>query len=833
MEAPENQSDRNGGKYRQKKNKQKQNRAALFKKLKKWGIILGILFLIGVFSLFGFIAAVGYGAFGKLATIEELQAIKNPVASEVYSSDGQLLGKYYQENRTNVKFAGISSHVVNALVATEDARFYQHKGVDTKSVFRVLIKTILMGNRSSGGGSTINQQLIKNLYKREDYGFLSIPVNKTKEIIVGQRLEKVFGKNDIITHYLNTVPFGERTFGIEAAAQKFYGSSAKDLSLDEAATLIGLLKATTSYSPRLHPERSKTRRNTVINQMVKYGYVSEAVAKAAKVLPITMDKYNPQTHNDGLAPHFRTFLKEELKDWCKKHKKKDGSEYNLFTDGLKIHTTIDSKMQQYAEEAVGKHMSELQGSFDSHWGTNNPWGTDKSLVKNAMRKTRRYKSMKKAGKSDSEIDRAFSLKSKMNLFTIDGEKQVMMSPYDSIAHYLKLLNTGFMVMDHKTGQIKAWVGSINHEYFPYDHTKSVRQVGSTFKPVVYAAALEAGHEPCTFYPNELRTYINEYGKEWTPRNSNGEYDGQFSMKGALANSVNTVSVQILHDVGVDSIVELGKRFGIESNIPNYPSIALGTPDFSLQELLKVYGAMANGGYKIKPRYLKEIKDERNISIERFTPYSTADMERVIGPGTAQMMVEMLQGVVDSGTARRLRFKYNLSQDIAGKTGTTQNQSDGWFMGFTPDLVAGVWTGGQTRLIRFNSINLGQGANMALPVFGLFLQKLYKDPDFVALANNSFAPVDTMDSWRLDCDMWRLEEPPIYVEEEEDDDSLMSKLDRLLKRQQEEKARREREAKKSKVKPKYNKGNKKTKPKNNTVPPKKKSFLKRLFNRDGD
>ncbi len=826
MEAPENRSSEGQGKYRQKKNKQEQNRANLIKKAKKWAIILGILCLIGIIALVGFITAVGYGAFGKLATVEELQAIKNPVASEVYSSDGKLLGKYYFENRTNVKFEEISPFVVNALVATEDARFFEHKGVDTKSVLRVLIKTILMGNRKGGGGSTINQQLIKNLYKRDNYGFLTIPVNKTKEIIVGKRLEKVFGKNDIITHYLNTVPFGERTFGIEAAAQKFFGSSAKKLSLEEAATLIGLLKATTSYNPRLHPERSKTRRNTVINQMVKYGYVSEAVGKAAKALPVNMDKYNPQTHNDGLAPHFRTFLKKELKDWCKVNKKKDGSNYNLFTDGLKIYTTIDSRMQDYAEKAVVKHMIELQKSFDQQWSNGHPWGSDKSLMKNSMRQSSRYKKMKAAGKSDSEIDRSFSLKSKMNIFTLEGEKQVMMTPSDSIAHYLRMLNTGFMVMDHKTGQIKAWVGSINHEYFPYDHTTGVRQVGSTFKPVVYAAALESGFEPCTYYPNELRTYIDEYNKEWTPRNSDGKYEGEYSMKGALANSVNTVSVQILHDVGLDSIIQLGKSFGIESEIPRYPSIALGTPDFSLQEMLKVYGAFANGGYKVQPKYLAEIKDERNISLDRFSPY-TEDMERVINANTAQMMVEMLQGVVDSGTARRLRFRYNLTQDIGGKTGTTQNQTDGWFMGFTPDLVAGVWTGGQTRMIRFNSIELGQGANMALPIFGLFLKNLYNDPNFQDLANNSFAEVSEDESWRLDCEMWRLYAPVVDTLDEDED--FRNRLDEWLNRNKNKNQDNKVKDRSTKVKPKSNKNNRPKKPKNNSVPPKKKESLwKRIF-----
>ncbi len=750
------------------------------KKYLKWGLIAGsICVLLGVLSIVALTSAVAAGAFGKLPTIEELQAIKNPTASEVYSADGVLLGRYYLENRTNVKYDEISKHAVNALVATEDARFFQHKGVDTRSVLRVFLKTILMGDRGSGGGSTINQQLIKNLYKRDNYGMLTIPVNKLKEIIVGRRLEKVFDKKDILKTYLNTVPFGERVFGIEAASQRYFSKTAKNLSLDEAATLIGMLKATTYYSPRRHPERSKTRRNVVINQMQKYGYISESQATTAKSFPLQLN-YNLQSQSDGLAPHFRAALKKELQKWCEDNPKADDSQYNLFADGLKIYTTIDSKMQQYAQDAVKKHMGSLQKAFNAHWAGSYPWGSDQSLVKNAIRKTGRYKKLKKEGKLDSEIEREFELKTKMTILGINGEEvETMMSPKDSIIHYLKLLNTGFMVMEHKTGQIKAWVGSINHEYFPYDHTKSIRQVGSTFKPIVYASAIEHGVEPCNYYGNELRTYIDEYNNEWTPRNSDSYYEGEYSMKGGLAKSVNTISVQILYDTGVDTIIQLARDMGIKNDIPAYPSIALGTPELSLQEMLQAYGTFANGGYKVEPKYIREIKTHNNKSLAKFPVYNSSN-ERILNANTANLMVEMLQGVVDSGTGRRIRFLYNLDQDFGGKTGTTQNQTDGWFIGITPDLVAGVWTGGQTRLIRFRTIDLGQGSNMALPIYGEFFKKLYNDKDYQKLANAQFREPGTYLEDKLACDYWR-DGPPEVLADVEVDPEFQSRIDDLLKK----------------------------------------------------
>jgi len=751
------------------------DKAKLVKYTKRAFIIACIIGVLGLLSVVGLIAAVGFGAFGKLPTVEELKSIKNPVASEVYSSDGVLLGRYYSENRTNVKYNEISPKVIQALVATEDERFFEHKGIDTKSVLRVLVKTILMGNRSSGGGSTINQQLIKNLFKRQDYGILSIPVNKIKEIIVGKRLEKVYSKEDILTHYLNTVPFGERVFGIEEASQRYYSKHCKDLSLDESATLIGMLKATTRYSPRLYPERAKRRRNTVFNQMVKVGYLDQNLATAAKALPVLLD-YDRKSQSDGLAPHFRAMLKSELKEWCENNPKPDGTNYNLFTDGLKIHTTIDSRMQQYAENAVQKHMKKLQSQFDTHWASQQPWGADKSLIERSVRQTRRYKSMIKAGKSVDEINKAFYEVLPMTIYSPStGETDVKISPIDSIIHYLKLLNTGFMVMEHKTGHIKSWVGSTDHEHFPYDHTRSTRQDGSTFKPIVYATALESGSDPCKFYPNELRTHIDEYDKRWTPRNSDEFYDGEYSMRGGLTKSVNTISVQVIYETGVESVISTAQSMGIESEIPALPSIALGTPDISLQEMLKPYAAFGNGGFNIEPKYLASIKTASNKTLIEFD--LNAEYEEAISPTTAELMTEMLQSVVDSGTGRRLRYHYNLQQDFAGKTGTTQNQSDGWFIGYTPDLVAGAWTGGQSRIIHFRDISLGQGANMALPIFGEFFSNLYADNNFEDLATAKFNEPTVENYFALDCDLWRLEAPPEIIDSSA---TILSQVEEILK-----------------------------------------------------
>lgn len=710
-----------------------------------------ILFFIGVIAVWGFYLSVRYGAFGKLPTKTELKDIQNPIASEVYSEDGVLLGKYYTENRTNISHKRISNHLKNALVATEDARFYDHGGVDVKSLLRVLFKTILMRDQSAGGGSTISQQLAKNLYGRERYGKLTVPVNKTREMIIAGRLERIYSKREIMTMYLNTVSFGEDVFGIQTAAKRYFNTIPDSLTVDQAAVLIGMLKAPSYYNPRVNPERAKGRRNQVLIQMNKYDYLPNDNLDSLKKKPLDL-QYNFVSFSDGAAPYFRDYLKKELKIWCKNNKKKDGSSYNLYTDGLKIHTTINSKMQTYAEESVKEHMTNLQKDFDKHWKGRKPWGNNLKFIEKEVAKSERYRKGKEAGKTQAQLNAEFRKPIKMRVFTHEGEKEVTMSPIDSIAHYLYFLNTGFMAINPYNGQIKAWVGGINHKRFKFDHIHAKRQVGSTFKPIVYATALDEGEHPCNYFPNR-RIMYPEY-QNWAPENSDSKYGGYYSMKGALANSVNTVAVQLLMEVGVDKVINMAKNMGIrDSEIPKVPSIALGTAELTLYEMMNVYTTIANRGYRVNPVYISEIQDRKGRTIEKFD-IRYPKKNQVMHPEDAKLMVEMMRSVVDSGTARRLRWKYKLDTDIAGKTGTTQSHADGWFMGITPKLVGGVWVGGSNNFIRFRSISLGQGANMALPIWGLFFDKVFKDKDFRDIKNARFPARDSIITDLMDCYQFR-------------------------------------------------------------------------------
>jgi len=712
-------------------------------KATKYLLIVGItLAVIGILALTIFVFAVLGGRYGDLPTRAELKSIQNPIASEVYSEDGVLLGRYYLENRSNVTYAQIPQQFKDALIATEDARFFKHGGIDRRAMFRVLVKSLLLQDDSAGGGSTISQQLAKNLFKRQRYGRLSMPVNKLKEMIIAKRIEDTYDKEDVLTLYLNTVSFGEDVFGIKMAARRFFDSSLDGLELDQLAILVGMLKAPTKYSPRVNPTRSRLRRNTVLEQIHKYNYITKAERDEMKRLPLRT-KYNFVSHSDGPAPYFRETLKKELKEWCKQHKKPNGDPYNIYTDGLKIHTSINSKMQQYAEEAVQTHMAKLQDDFFNHWKGADPFNGDVSKINAAKKRSNRYLTLKEQKKSTAYIDADFRRARKMKVFTVNGNKEVTMSPIDSIAYYLQFLQVGFMAMEPETGYIRAYVGGIDHKNFKLDHTRTKRQVGSTFKPLVYAAALDSAASPCTFMPNKLFTYP-EY-QDWTPRNSDDKYGGQFSMKGALQTSTNTVTVQWIMQTGVYHTVDLAREMGVESDIPETPAIALGAADISLYEMMQVYGTFANEGRHVPPAYLLRVEDRRGKTIEKFKT-NIYKRKQVLHPEDALIMLEMMQTVIDSGTGRRLRWRYQLPNDIAGKTGTTQNHSDGWFMGITPKLVAGVWVGGDDRRVRFRTINYGQGANMALPVWGEFFKRVN--------ANNEFAGYTEA----------RFKEPPLHVSE---------------------------------------------------------------------
>jgi penicillin-binding protein 1A len=726
-------------------------RMAEVRALTRFGL-KSLLFLLLAFTLF-YLAVFTGTIGGALPSRAQLKSIQNNTASEVYSNDMVLLGRYYIQDRTNIRYDDISPKAIDALIATEDVRFYKHSGIDLRSTARVFVKTLLMGEESAGGGSTLSQQLAKNLYPRKSRRVWDMPIIKLREIIIARKLESIYSKQELLELYLNTVPMGGNLYGIERASRRFFNTTADSLNTEQAAVLIGMLKATTSYNPRLYPERSLRRRNVVLNQMARYDFLSQQAADSLKQLPLKLN-YRYETHNDGMAPYFREQLRQELVDWAARQRKPNGQPYNLYTDGLKIYTTIDSRMQRHAEQAVRKKMAQLQQLFDAHWKGRSPWGNDASVIQLAMQRSDRYKRLKANGTSDADIQENFRQPVQMQVFNWQGNTSKPMSPMDSLAYYQRFLNTGLLAMEPATGYVRAWVGGINHHAFKYDHVRSRRQVGSTFKPFVYAAALEKGINPCTYFPNELTTYP-EY-EDWAPRNSNGIYGGEYTMRGALAQSVNTVSAHVILQTGVDRTVALAKRMGIQQDLPRVPSIALGTADLSLLEMVSAYAAFANGGYKATPVYISRIEDRNGRIILQHR--NGADTKRVLPRDHAAVMLHLLQGVVEEGSAARLRSEYGLRMDIAGKTGTSQEHADGWFIGMTPDLVTGVWVGAESPKVRFRTISEGQGSRTALPVWGEFMRRVAQDKEFASLRSSRFAPLPTHLQGLLQCESFR-EAPP--------------------------------------------------------------------------
>lgn len=718
----------------------------------------------GLFALFLMLfCSVYFGAFGKLPNKADLSEIRNATASEIYASNKVLLGKYYAQNRTNAALDEIPYFLINALVATEDARFYRHRGIDTRALLRVAIRTVLMGDLGSGGGSTISQQLIKNIYARQNHGIFTIPVNKIREMILATRIETVYSKAEIMELYLNTVPFGERdVFGVKVAAKRFFNQPLDELKTQEAAVLVGMLKGNTLYNPISNPERSRERRNTVLNRMVKYNFLSQAACDSLSQLPLETT-YVKEGRNQGLATYFRDHIQTEIETVLEQIRKPDGSFYNLETDGLKIHTSIDATLQKYAEEAVSEVMPQNQANFQKDWeGRNNKIKSE--TLQYALKNSQRYQRLKAAGYSEKAILENFDQAIPMDLFTWDTTRVTEWTPMDSIKHYLSLLQTGMIAIEPQTGAIKAWVGGINHGYFQYDHVKARRQVGSTFKPIVYTCALEDAQYPCDFFENKRETYP-EY-EDWSPRNSDGKYGGYYSMPGALSKSVNTVSVQLILDTGVDKVRTLANDLGIANELPEGPAISLGTMDASLLEMIQVYGTFANEGKKPELHFLDRIEDSQGKLIYKYPKPEPATFEQVISPETNALMVNMLQTVVDSGTARKLRYRYGISGKIAGKTGTTQDQSDGWFMGFTPNLAVGVWVGAELPSVHFRTLYRGQGGNTALPIAGTFLQKAYKDRQYRKWRTAQFPPMVDSLAFMLDCPHF-LEEIPLRDELLED------------------------------------------------------------------
>ncbi|WP_020533666.1 penicillin-binding protein 1A [Flexithrix dorotheae] len=705
--------------------------------------IFGLISL-GVITLF---LLVFFGFFGPLPSKEELKKVENANASKIYDENGRLLGKYYLQNRSNVSYEAIPDHVKNALIATEDARFNEHSGIDFRSLARVAVKNILMGQRSAGGGSTITQQLAKNLFQREENGAFGLVISKFKEMILARRFESIYDKNQIITLYLNTVPFGENTFGIEEASRLYFNKPASAISIDEGAILVGMLKANYYFNPRLFPDKSMERRNTVFSQMEKYGYLDRLKQDSLSSLPIKLD-YTPPLHSEGLATYFRENIRKEVEEICKNIKDENGEPYNIYTDGLKIYTSIDFNMQKYAEEAINTHISELQKTFQNDWNGSFPWSKSPELIQFLIEKSERYAAHKKQKLAEEEIEKIFNTPQKISVFSWEGDREVEMSPKDSILYYLNFLQSGMLAMEPQSGKIKAWVGGINHKYFKYDHVNyhTKRQVGSVFKPIVYAAALENGYKPCEYYSNKKETY-EEYD-DWSPRNANNEYEGSYALHGALAHSVNTVSVKLILDSGIPKTTALAQKMGIQSELDTVPALALGAADISLLEMVTAYCAFANGGKRVEPTYLLKIENSNGEII--YEPKELKHNDKVLSYETAQLMTQMMKGVVNYGTANSLRTQYGLQNDIAGKTGTTQNHADGWFIGITPKLVTGVWTGGEFPSVHFRSLRAGQGANSALPAFGLFYQKLNQNPDYKSVSWAKFPQPSEEVMDQLDC-----------------------------------------------------------------------------------
>ncbi len=673
--------------------------------------------------------------FGEMPTFEELENPESNLASEVYSSDGMLLGTYFIENRSNINYRDISPNLINALLAIEDIRFEKHSGIDEKALIRVAYG-VLTGTHK-GGGSTLTQQLAKNLFPRGRLTKPQLVLRKFQEWITALKLERYYSKEEIIAMYLNTVAYGHNSFGIKSASATFFDCTPDSLNLQQAALMAGVVNAPTRYSPISNPERSLKRRNLVLSQMHKYGFIDKDVYDSVKQLPLGVSKYSMRDHNQGLATYLREYLRGELKKWCKNHFKPDGSPYNLYKDGLKIYTTIDSRMQRYAEEAVREHLSlDLQPAFYDHWKgyTYGPFDFEEDEAEEAVerimllavKRSERYRRLRNAGVPMDSILMSFQQPTEMRIFSWNGTIDTIMTPMDSIKYYKHILQAGLLSMESRTGFVRAMVGGIDYQYFKFDHVvQGKRQVGSTFKPFLYTLAMQEGeYSPCYKVSNISYSVELDDGTFWTPRNSGRDRIGEeVTLKWALANSNNWISAHLISLFSAQSVRQMARKMGVKSDIPAVPSIALGTPDLSLYEMVGAMNTFANKGVYVTPTFITKIEDKNGNLMERFVPEKTEAMNEV----TAYKMLKLMEGVVESGTGVRLRWKYGFHNPIAGKTGTTQNQSDGWFMGITPDLTTGVWVGAEDRSVHFRTIGLGQGANMALPIWAIYMNKVYADP----------------------------------------------------------------------------------------------------------
>lgn len=726
-----------------------------------WRIFAGGIAFVLLLFLFA-----SWGFFGEMPDFKRLENPETNLATEIVSADGKTLGKFYlDDNRTPVKYKDLPKHLVDALVATEDERFYDHSGIDVRGTMRAVV---YLGRK--GGASTITQQLAKQLFHGTKARGLERYTQKIKEWVISTRLETQYTKEEILTMYFNIYDFGYQADGIRSASRIFFDKEPKDLTIEEGAVLVGMFKNSSLYNPVRNPEGVTNRRNVVLAQMAKNNYITQRVKDSLQQIPLKIN-FTPESHNEGIATYFREYLRSYMKEWIDKNPKPDGSKHNLYLDGMKVYTTIDSKMQTYAEIAVREHMERLQKAFDSE---NNPKKNKtfpflevskdeyNSLIERAMKNSERWRKMKSLGHSEKDIRNSFDQKTEMRIFSWAGEKDTVMTPKDSILYYKAFLRTGMMSMEPQTGHIKAWVGGINYKHFQYDQViQGARQTGSTFKPFVYATAIDQLHySPCYELP-DIQTCI-EAGKyqnvtAWCPKNSNGSFSGKMmTLKYALANSVNSITVNLMDKVGPVPVINMVRNLGITAQIPEMPSIALGTADVTVLEMVGAYGTFANEGVYVKPILVTRIEDKNGTVLFENTP----ETHDVVSADVARAVVNLMEGVTQYGSGARLRTKgadsynslyknvmtgypYAFTNPIAGKTGTTQNNSDGWFMGMVPNLVTGVWVGGEDRAVHFRGTVYGQGATMALPIWGYYMKKCYEDKE-LSISKSPFPAPENME-----------------------------------------------------------------------------------------
>ena len=729
-----------------------------------WIIFGSLLILVVLFFIF-----VATGIFGTMPSFEELENPRTNLATEIISCDGKILGSYYVENRSNVRYSELSHYMPEALISIEDERFTDHSGIDEKALFRVAFG-VLTG-RKKGGGSTITQQLAKNLFPRgENLSTPQLVLRKFQEWITATKLEHNYSKEEIIAMYLNTVAYGHNAFGIRSAAKTFFDKAPKDMNIEECALMAGVVNAPTRFSPVRNPESSMIRRNLVLSKMAENGYITQAECDSISLIPIDMSHFNVMDHNTGQATYFREFLRGQLNEWAKNTTRANGQPYNIYRDGLKIYTTIDSRMQHYAEEAVKEFMGkELQPMFYDHWKgqKNAPFSNLTAdeidhILETSMKRSDRYRSLKNAGMCMDSIKAEFNRPVPMKVFSWNGPIDTVMTPMDSIRYYKWFLQASLISIESHTGHVKAYVGGLDYRFFKYDHvTQARRQVGSTFKPFLYSLAMQEGeYTPCTRIPNIQYNIQLEDGKIWSPGNSGGGVGQEITLKYALAQSNNWISAYLMNQFGPNAVISMARRMGVESPIDAVPAICLGVCDLKLIEMVGAMSTFANQGVYIKPMFITRIEDKNGNVIQRFTPEESEAMSEL----TAYKMVELMKGVVQSGTGIRLRSYYGFNNPIAGKTGTTQKNSDGYFMGITPDLTTGVWVGAEDRSVHFRSTKLGQGSHTALPIWAMYMKKVYNDKSLNISQGDfpkTYAPgVDL----NFDCNRYDNDEGIEYIDE---------------------------------------------------------------------